>query len=80
MLEIKTDSGIGEYSFSQVIIDEDTNTFVDIVGLKRSGFRSVFQLLYGLMYLVFPSLRDVETSSSHPATLLKKDPDRSTVT
>ena len=49
MLEIKTDRAIREYSFLQAIVDEDTNAFVDTAGLKRSGFRFAFWLLYCLI-------------------------------
>ena len=77
MFVIMVECGIGEYPFFQVITDKDANTFVDIVGLQRSGFRFTFNFLCRLIYLTLP-FGSLETSS-HPVTLLLKDPDRSTL-
>ena len=75
---IGTERGLGEYPFFQVIADKDADTLVEIAGLEGSGFRFFFYFLYGLTYLAFPQ-GSLETSSSHPGTLLKEGPDRSTL-
>ena len=77
MFVITVECGIGKYSLFQVITDKEANTFVDIVGLKRSGFRFPFNFLCCLLYLTLP-FGSFETSS-HPVALLQKGPDRITL-
>jgi len=78
MTVIDTERGLGKYPLFQVITDKDAEALVEITGLEGPGFRFAFHFLYGLTYLAFPQGR-LETSSSHPVTLLKEGPDRSTL-
>ncbi len=75
---IGTERGLGEYSLFQVIADKNAEALVEIAGLEGPGVRFAFYFLYGLTYLAFPQ-GGIETSSSHPGTLLKEGPDRSTL-
>jgi hypothetical protein len=78
MRVIKTERGQGEYTFFQVITNKDAEALVEIAGLEGPGVRFAFYFLYGLTYLAFPQGR-LESPSSHPVTLLKEGPDRSTL-